>query len=118
MLELAAASGEIELKYHEGVRLLSVESGELYLFPARATQADGTNSATRSQTEYFGAHSTLSQLCVRFSAGVVYKQVLSQNDGIAGTISLKTLSGNGVHQCHRSRQWFHSHEFLSAAAMA
>ena len=31
MLELAAAAGEIELKYREGVRLLYVEPGQLHL---------------------------------------------------------------------------------------
>lgn len=34
MLELAAAVGEIELKYREGVRLLYVEPGQLHLLPS------------------------------------------------------------------------------------
>jgi hypothetical protein len=53
MLELAASSGEIELKYREGVRLLSVEPRELHLLPPRAAETFGTNPTTRSETIVF-----------------------------------------------------------------
>ena len=43
MLELAAAAGEIELKYREGVRLLYVEPGELHLLPTWAAETSRTN---------------------------------------------------------------------------
>jgi hypothetical protein len=58
MLEVAAAAGEIELKYHEGVRLLYVESSQLYLFSSWAAEKPGTNPATRQEIEYFRANST------------------------------------------------------------
>jgi hypothetical protein len=57
MLELAAAAGEIELKYREGVRLLYVEPGELHLLPPRTAETFGTNPTTRSEIEYFGEDS-------------------------------------------------------------
>ena len=65
MLELAAAVGEIELKYREGVRLLYVEPGQLHLLPSWSAETSGTNKATRQETEYFGANPTPGQFCLR-----------------------------------------------------
>jgi hypothetical protein len=73
MLELAAAAGEIELKYHEGVRLLYVEPSELYLLPAWAAQTFGTNTATGQAIEYFGANPTIGQFYLRSSHWGIYQ---------------------------------------------
>lgn len=72
MLELAAAAGEIELKYREGVRLLYVEPSQLYVLPAWAAETDATNSATRPETKYYRATPTLNQFCLQSSNWFVY----------------------------------------------
>lgn len=43
MLEVAAAAGEIELKYREGVRVLYVEPSQLHLLPTWTAETFGTN---------------------------------------------------------------------------
>ena len=103
MLELAAASGEIELKYREGVRLLYVEPSELYLLPTWAAKTSGTNSATRQETEYFGANATLHQFCLWSSPWGVYKPVLYKNAGTAGTASIRTPGKNRMHHAQSSK---------------
>ena len=67
-----------------------MEFRKLYLLPTRAAEADGTNPATRQETEYFGVNSAFSQFCLWFSDWLVYEQVLSKNDVTSGTTSIKT----------------------------
>lgn len=65
MLKLAAAAGEIELKYLDESGFCLWSPVSYTYFPRGQQKRMEQTKAERSQTEYFGAHSTLSQLCVR-----------------------------------------------------
>jgi len=65
MLEVAAAAGEIELKYLDESGLQYVEPSELHLLPTWTAETFVTNSATRSETEYFRANPTVANSPVK-----------------------------------------------------
>ena len=92
MLKLAAAAGEIELKYLD-------ESGFCLWSPVSYTYFPRGQQKRMEQTRRRGRRLSilgLIQPLVSFvygkSAVVVYKQVLSQNDGRPGTTGIITLS--------------------------
>jgi len=87
MLELAAAAGEIDLKYLDKSGFLTPKRTELHLLQTRAAKMARTNEEAWSEIKYCRHFSKRIKLCLRFSNRGCRLKSLYQNDGIRSPVS-------------------------------